>query len=97
MKRMKKIVCFLITAMMLTAVMSLGAHAELFKDYASAADGDLLYVADFRGEDVFAPKPNILAADGVIYSPRKTAGRFMSSIRRGMKRICSLTAEPSRV
>ena len=66
---MKKLVCFLITAVMLTAALSIGANAALYSDYASAADGDLLYVADFRGEDVFAPKPNILATDGVVYTP----------------------------
>ena len=66
---MKKLLCLFVTAVMLAAVMSLGVHAELYKDYASAADGDLLFIADFRGEDVCTPVPSIDAADAVTYTP----------------------------
>lgn len=65
---MKKLVCLFITATLLAAAMSLGVHAELYKDYASAADGDLLFIADFRGEDVFKPVPSSDAAEAVTYT-----------------------------
>lgn len=67
---MKKSFVFVI-AVILTALLavSVSADAQLISDYASAKDGDLLFIADFSSKNsVFNPVPNDIAEDGVTYT-----------------------------
>ena len=66
---MKKLLTLLLAAMMLAAVLAVPAYAVLYKSYSAAANGELLYVADFRGENIFKPVTHKRTAGGVKYTP----------------------------
>ncbi len=55
---MKKVlVAILVASLLFAAIIPLSATTSPVKDYATAANGDLLYTVNFRGDDAFTPNP----------------------------------------
>ncbi|MBQ3127246.1 MAG: hypothetical protein IJC15_09270, partial [Clostridia bacterium] len=62
---MKKLISVLLMLAMLAGMMLLptsAADTKVYKTYAEAAKGDLLWVVDFNAKEIFDPKPDEKAA-----------------------------------
>lgn len=65
---------FLSIALMLTMLFSMlaistsAADTKVYKTYAEANDGDLLWIVDFNAKDIFDPQPNDNAAANMVYT-----------------------------